>query len=289
MLVLMPLILGWYAWQPHAIMKVYEALLSRASHQQDATINPAVTLFASHKSPGLPWLVVTFSAAATAVLAFRLFTNSAPSWENANVALLALRLAIRFITFYTLLMFLVRQIQVSVSINRFFKRFRANMNPLHPDESGGLRVLGSYALNSAGLVMFVGILLSLQYLSAQWGNAPLGPEFLVEVLIYLIAGPAVFFIPLMESHRQMLSARNKLLAEIAEEFETLYQEIKNRLAKNEELADVLVQLEAVEDLYNVVAKAPSWPFNAKILSRFGALIATPVLIPAIADILTNLI
>jgi hypothetical protein len=288
MLVLIPLILGWYAWQPRAILKVYEGLLARLTAPQQKNVNPANTLLAPHKFGAYTWLVLAASITATVVLAWRLLSGGEPSWENATVPLILLRLIIRFLAFYTLLMFLVRQIQVSVSINRFFQRFRATLNPLHPDESGGLRVLGTYALNSAGLVMVVGMVLSLQYLSARSADLPVGPEFPAEVLIYLVAGPAVFFIPLLESHRQMVSARNTLLAEIAEEFEHLYQEIKHRLAKNEEMADALVQLEAVEDLYNVVARAPSWPFNAPILSRFGGLIAVPILIPAIAEIIVDL-
>jgi hypothetical protein len=288
MLVLMPLILGWYAWQPGAIRNVYETLLARTRTKEEGATSPINTLIAPHKSTWLTWVVLAVSIAATAALILRLSDTASPSWENATPALLICRLIIRFVTFYSLLMFLLRQILVSVSINRFFRRFQVNFNPLHPDESGGLRILGHYALNSAGLVMMVGLLLSLQFLSARWGGSPLGPEFIFEVLVYLVAGPAVFFIPLMQSHKQMSLARNKLLVEIAEEFEQLYQVIKIRLSRSENLADALIQLDAVEDLYEVVAKAPSWPFSAAILSRFGGLIAIPILIPAIADVLANL-
>jgi len=289
MLILLPLILGWYAWQPLAILKLYQALLSRVEHPQDRTINPSITLLASHKSRGLTWLVLGMSLAATAALALRLSEDTASSWENASFALLAVRLAIRFIIFYALLMFLVRQILVTIVINRFFKKMKVSLNPLHPDESGGWRILGKYTLNSAGLVMVVGLLLSLQYISARWGGSLLGPEFPFEVMFYLLAGPAVFFLPLLQSHKQMLAARNTLLVEIAEEFEQLYQTLISRLAQNKDLTSTLVQLEAVEELYAVISDAPSWPFNFAILSRFGGLIAVPILFPAVVDVIASLI
>lgn len=288
MLVLMPLILAWYAWQPFAILKLYQILLSRVPHPQSEGINPVVALLASHRSRGLTWLALVVTLVATTSLALRLFTETVPSWENATLALIVMRLLIRFIIFYALLMFLVRQVLVTVALNRFFKRTRISLNPLHPDQSGGLRILGSFVLNSAGLVMVVGFLLSLQYMAAHWGGSRLGAEFPFVVLSYLLAGPLVFFLPLMQVHKQMLAARNKLLVEIAEEFEQLYQNLMGRLAQNLDVADALVQLDAAEELHAVVSEAPSWPFSLAILSRFSGLIAAPILLPAAVNVVVNL-
>ena len=124
MLVLVPLILGWYAWQPRAILHLYQTLLERIPPQQQGTANPYIILNASYKYPSLTWLVLAISMGATIALALRLFSAGSASWENATISLFAVRLVIRFITFYTLLMFLTRQIIATVVINRFFRKLR---------------------------------------------------------------------------------------------------------------------------------------------------------------------
>ena len=286
MLVLVPLILGWYAWQPAAIHNLYQVLLSRVTPTAGGAGRPVASLLILHRSRLGAWLALVVTVLITAALAARLMPSS--GWTVGAAAVIITRLFIRFITIYTLLMFLVRQLTVTVGINRIFRRAKVKLTPLHPDRAGGLRMMGNFALGSAGLVMVVGSLLSLQYVDARLGGPPLGPEFLVEVLVYLVGGPAVFFLPLLQAHRQMQVARTSLLSEISNEFDQLYQDLKARLSRMEDPAEAMVQLEALEEFYEVAADTPVWPFSVGMLRRFSGIIALPILMPAIVDTIINL-
>jgi hypothetical protein len=119
MLVLVPIILGWYAWQPAAVLSLYQGLLARVSDSADARARAAAALADEHQAPIWTWLALVLTLLFTAVLAARL-------WPPDGSAL-TLTAGIGwycpdhcYLTIYTA-MFIVRQMMLTLGLSRLFQ------------------------------------------------------------------------------------------------------------------------------------------------------------------------
>ncbi|MCC7358733.1 MAG: hypothetical protein IT317_04620 [Anaerolineales bacterium] len=289
MLVLVPLILGWYAWQPSAMLALYQGLLARVSEADGAPARMAALLADEHQVRWWTGLVLALTLVFTAALALRVLPAAGPAAGLLVWVVAALRLLIRCLTIYVLLMCLVRQLILILNLNRLFQQAVVQLNPLHPDRAGGLWIMGRFALHSAGLVMLVGLVLSLQSIGARQGGASLGPEFGVEVAVWMVGGVAAFFLPLVEAHRQMAAARTALLSDIVVELNRHGHELMTRLARRETAEASMEHLEALEDFYALAEAAPVWPFDAETLRRFAGVILLPIVLPAAVDAVINVL
>jgi hypothetical protein len=148
-------------------------------------------------------------------------------------------------------------------------------------------MLGDYVLHSGFLVALIGLDLSMSALRGQAVPEFLTREYYLELALFCALAPAVLIVPLWTVHRRMLSAKAALLAEIAEQFDHEYRALLEGLRRNQLQADEVARLEAVQKIYNITAAAPAWPFNVEILSKFGAAVLLPLLVPLAADVVVN--
>jgi hypothetical protein len=288
-LLLVPLVMGYYAWQPAIIQALYDGIAGRAGH------NPAAAPRASELLHPLGWPVWAVIGSAVGALECVLritdFRNLAtPTWQNANWLMVVSLLPLRFVTFYALVFMLVRQVAVLFGLNRFFMEFSVEIQPLHPDRAGGLRLLGDYVFTNGLVVAIVGLILGMELLRVKAEVAVTTPEFFAEFIAYFLAAPTVFFIfPLYSAHTRMVEAKQKLLAEIAEQFDLEYRVLLDGLRQDVLKLEEVERLEAIQKIYEITQSSPDWPFNLGLISKFGAAVLLPVLAPLGVDLIANLL
>ena len=288
LLLLVPLVVGYYAWQPAIIQAMYDGIAVRASR------SPAAAARAAELLHPLGWSVWALTAIAVGLLEcviwlVDLHGRVILTWQNANWLMIASLMPLRFLVFYALVFMLVRQAVVLYGLNRFFLEFSVEIQPLHPDRAGGLRMLGDYVLTNGLLIGVVGLILGLDLLRARANVAVLTPEFYGELIVYFLAAPTVFFLlPLYSAHKRMVEAKHKLLAEIAEQFDLEYRVLLDGLRQNVLHLDEVERLEAIQKIYAITQSSPDWPFNLGLMSKFGAAVLLPVLAPLGVDLFANL-
>jgi hypothetical protein len=286
-LLLLPLVLGYYAWQPAIIQTLYDGIAHRAGR------NPAAAPRAAGLLRPLAWPVwavvgLAVGAAECVWWIADIRALAVLSWQNVNWVMAASLLPLRFITFYALVFMLVRQLTVLFGLNQFFIEFSVEIQPLHPDRAGGLRILGDYVFTNGIVVAIVGLILGMELLRIRADVAVISPEFYGELAIYFLAAPTVFFLlPLYSAHTRMVEAKQKLLAEIAEQFDLEYRVLLDGLRQDVLKLEEVERLEAIQKIYEITRSSPDWPFNLALLSKFGAAILLPVLVPLGVEVIAK--
>jgi hypothetical protein len=153
-------------------------------------------------------------------------------------------------------------------IRNLSRTFELRIEPVHPDNCGGLQTLGNFCFASAsapliGSAFYIGYLL----VAAHFAYFELGPQEITLFLfvILLVALPvAIFasFLPLWSIHMKMLKKREKdeehYVAEIAPLLEKIHVLVDaNQLEEAQTLKKKKELLETVHIPY------PAWPFNVR--------------------------
>ncbi len=287
-LLMAPLTIGYYAWQPAIIQATYAGIAARAGR------NALAAKFAQALTRPLGWPAWLWAALLASTLECWIWIHDQLAayglqWTNANPLMMVTFVPLRFLSFYVLMFIIARQAVVLVGLNRFFGRFTTEIQPLHPDHAGGLRVLGDYVFTNGLLIAVVGLYFGMEILRVRAYRTPLTVEFYVQLAVYLAAAPAISLLPLLSVHARMREAREKLLAEIAEQFDLEYRSLLDGLRRDELKLDEVERLEAIQKIYHIAQSSPEWPFDLGIVSRIGAAILLPLLLPLVVNLLDVLL
>lgn len=265
-LVAAPLVIGYYAWQPAIIQAMYAGLAARIGRSPAASVNssappasrptgaPAAAAWATEILSPLGWRVWAVIAVVVGALEclswiLDLRNFAGPTRESANWLMISTLQPLRFIIFYAVVFILVRQVLVLIGLVRFFGEFAVEIQPLHPDRAGGLRVLGDYVLTSGMLSAVIGLVFGMDLLRGLANPALLTPEFYGELAVYFVVAPTAFFLPLWSAHTHMAAAKRNLLAEIAEQVALEYDVLLEGLRRDELKPEEVMRLEAIQKIY----------------------------------------
>jgi hypothetical protein len=196
---------------------------------------------------------------------------------------------IRFLAFYAVAFILIREIITIIGANRFLTIFPIEIAPLHPDKAGGLRILGQYVLTRGTILGLVGLLFGMNLLRSRLGLGTLSGELYLEMAVYIVAAPTFFLLPLWRAHLLMTEARQKIMLEVAQKFEQHYYSSLEHIRAGTITSDHVDEIESLQKLYGIAEKAPTWPLNVEIVSRFSAAVLLPVFLPMAIDFIGSLI
>ena len=283
-----PLLASYYAWQPATIQAVYAGIASRFAGDAAAARRTA-ELARPFGWGGWAWLALAIAAVQVLSWIYDLSRVTVPNWLALNPVTIGTAQPIRFVSFYFVVYVLGRQIVTLFGLNRFFAQFSVDIAPVHPDRAGGLRVLGDYVLSSGLLLAILGSIFGMTFLRSWTNPGVLTPEFYLELVTYCLLAPILFFVPLWSVHKRMVAARQRLLVEIAEQFDQEYRALFDNLRRNVLAPEAVTHLEAVQKIYHIADAAPVWPFDLQTLSKFGAVVFLPILVPLGVDLLAGLL
>ena len=156
--------------------------------------------------------------------------------------------------------------------------------PLHPDNAGGLSLVGriglrnQYVLAAGGINLVCAAVVARQlvHFDPTQATFQFGSLALVT-LFYLIAGPIAFTGPLLPFRKSMLEEKNRLLNSIAESLKRKMDEIDVQLGKKDAPAKHLdEEIDRLNKLKELVKGCPVWPFDTVTLRHFLTAYLAPV-------------
>jgi len=158
-------------------------------------------------------------------------------------------------------------------IRKLVQAFQLSIQPFHPDECGGLRLLGNFCFGLGsplliasgifiGYIMFALLEYSSQVDSVGYLAGSVGLPLLFVLLFFLPGIILNFMLPLRAIHRKMVSEGQTNETSYFMRTEALREEIRALLAVNQVEAAKAVQEEKalVETLY---CPYPTWPFHVR--------------------------
>lgn len=165
-------------------------------------------------------------------------------------------------------------------------------HPLSPDITGGLHPLGDvslwivYTILAPLILVVLGIFLIPIFLLP----VELGPGPLVLIVIFLALAFAVFFLPIRSAHEAMRKAKQKELGDIAEFYNSEYDQLKLTLeAKNPEsdstAEEIAARLGKIHQVYDRVNSMTVWPFDERMLLKFSTALGVPIILTVINIVL----
>jgi len=278
--VFVPVVWGFYAWQPGAIVRVYTRLNEclESGGARPAPIRPSPW----HDSP--IWALLAGILAVWEFARFMRpeheFTNAGPWIFQSTTALRAAFVALASITYYMTAMLVVRQLITTIDVNRVFSRDSVPVRFLHPDEAGGLRFLGEHAVGIAPLIVAAGLNLSLVYVRIIQGG-PLGSDTAIYTLplvtaVYLVGSVVCFTAPLWCAHKEMLATRDRWLDDVSRGFEVQQLAVQEEMRRGDPNAVSVAKLETARKAWDIGRTFPTWPLNVGNGRKFVAALLAPV-------------
>lgn len=281
LLVVCPMISVYYVWEPLTIQNLFSGLLPRVKR---GAYNEDLLLGLADDFSQKQWFLIAIALGVLqAIYIFYSRQTIAHDWQSAHPVQLMALLPIRFMAFYAVTHIVIRQILATIAINRFLTIFPIEVAPLHPDKASGLRPLGHYVLSRGLIVGIVGLVLGLALLRIRLGLEDVSWEFLAEASAYMVIAPALFFLPLLQANRLMSDARERILAEIASRFEREYHSSLAQMRDGRMTHETVEEIDALQKMYDIAEKAPTWPLNLDVISKFVAAVVLPVFAPIVMD------
>lgn len=147
----------------------------------------------------------------------------------------------------------------------------------HPDNCGGFKFLGIFALNMALVTLADASLLALYTLWSGYTIWSVGTSTLLLFLI--IASYGTFFAPIFAVHRSMLKERSAYEDAIAGRTAKIEEQINEALRKGDlsQLKTAKEDLELAHALFPDTIGFPNWPFNWRMLITFFSSQLIPII------------
>lgn len=281
MLVFTPALTGYYLWAPEAIFTILERLRTSGAVEIGREDYQRIGLV--YAGTGAYKYVALVVALLVSVPFYTERANLVGWASNSVLAKLGATLGF-FVGCYMVVMLLLTLVINVLVLRALLGEKRFTVNPLHPDRCGGLRALSDYALRTAYLIAVFAFLMG----STAYRFVVLDVTGRYAVLILLVPlfgllSALVFFLPLATAHRGMREAKDRLLAQIADQFQEDYALTQAALQADEQaLKSRLEKVEQLQALYQLTQDFPVWPFDAGTVRRFVASILVPLLPPLLA-------
>jgi hypothetical protein len=215
------------------------------------------------------------------------------SWDSSslqNITLVSiLAIFIKFLFYYFFCALLIRIVLTYFVIHKLFDG-NVNVQPLHPDNCGGLSPLGEFALRITWAGIGIGIPVVILVYVNVYNEIPQYQVYnTLNIAGYIIAMCIVFFLPLLGARKCMLVAKSEELKRISDSYQierrSIFNEIHNYSPSNKLNVS---NLEGLMKLYEIARLMPVWPFNSKNIIRFLSSVLWPLLLVFLQIILEKL-
>jgi hypothetical protein len=213
--------------------------------------------------------------------------RTAPAqWLNQSIAFLTTRtLLVVFPTVFAGGLIIYRVFINAMIFRVIFEK--VDLHPLHPDRAGGLHALGRYAVSTTYLIGIAGCLgAGLEYGAYLEGFLATAYFAHTTMIGYVLLAPLSFFAPLSAAHKAMQRAKDKLVLQIAEQFNLEFRTVSDNLSSSgNELKESVEKVQQLRILYDIAQTFPVWPFDVGTIRRFIITISSPILTIAISIII----
>ena len=260
----------WRGYVPHTLRDIFE---QRRIHAPTGDINIRYLEFLEHYRDALrsPKRYLLFGGlmileAYIIIVTLALSSSSTPSPTLVNIMFSSTSLLLSLGVLYYLG---VQAWALSVSgwyLRKLWRAFEFRIEPVHPDQCGGLEVLGNFCFRAVSPIV-IGFAFSV---GLQLVAAPIYPlDWLVvgllvffDLLYSLPLASVAFLLPLWNIHANMLRERERAEETYAVHLAALREQIQT-LLDNNRLEEAKALQEKKELIEGLCLPHPTWPFNVK--------------------------
>lgn len=231
-----------------------------------------------------PYLVSVFVT--VFLVSFYIYrANSYPVWYSPSVQgriqlAAVIQIPVYLITYYAFSLCFVNIVSIYLALKKLFTYSRVFVQPLHPDNCGGLAPLGTLSRKLNLGILLIGIIVGINiYKNSCMAESDdlFTPFTILIILIYIASAFIVFFLPLYAAHESMKTAKYEEIGRINTYFMNLNSKVKESLSKNEDLNEnVRANFENINKIYDLAKKMPVYPFNYKTVASFIGSILIPI-------------
>jgi hypothetical protein len=280
-----PVVVGYYVWVSSAI----ESLLRSIKESEVVEISGEEITSLAPLYRKVLWSYISLLLGVLIGALFYISRADVPSL-SANFFSRMLGSISMCIGGYIISMTVINFVLNVYSLSKVLRDKKFNLNPLHPDKCGGLRVLSEYSLKTAYLASAFGIVIGMtEYRYITLGIIDKYWYLHLSIPVYIICATVCFLLPLNASHAGMKKSKEELLHNIAMQFQNDYFRTKDELKHNTaELKDEIEKIQQLQILYDMTDRFPVWPFDTTTLRRFATTLTIPV-IPIIIGVVSKLV
>jgi hypothetical protein len=210
----------------------------------------------------LAWSVAIFSIIAMA-LHSGLNADKTDAW-NDHWSLFLIAQGCWLIAWYTGPQLILNVFLSALLVAHIFKKNEIQVHRLHRDGCGGFSPLSKFSLHVTYFALIYGIGFFVSGLHSYFeGNISKDYLLFLDVSIYLVIVPIIFYLPLHSAHKAMLNYRHRLINKTSEKYLHEHSSLYN--SSYDDLEDKLKVLDGLKQLRDEHEQAyPVWPFNIRI-------------------------
>lgn len=271
-----PVLAGYYLWSSSAIEAVVDGL--KRSDILDIPVEDIDAIVGYFEKPWRKILAIGFMVI-IGVLYFVTREKLAGFASTTLAAKLGTALTYSILSYFVVV--LIANLVINYwAVRRIVQGKEININPLHPDRCGGLKILSDYSIRVVYLNAICGILVSISAyrlfsIGYIWAA-------IFAVVFYLSIATISFFAPLSTAHDEMLEAKTKLLLSVGRQFWKNYLAAHNSIGgEPDALKAELEKIKQLQELYDLTQNFPVWPFDITTLRRFFITISSPLIPPLV--------
>jgi hypothetical protein len=295
-LIIVPVVLYAYFWLPGSLARLVPELVANGVVGADRPEPPegSVDEFIQHVERRIDRLV--WPLLAIVFIAWYLVWDRPrlealdPATRNQEL----LQLVVYAPMSYASVVLVGRLISGLAIVDDLFKRFDANVRPLHPDGAGGFGPLGHRLTYMAGVLGAVGVgALIINGIDIGTGFDAVSPATVFTTLGLVASSVLIVWAWLRAPHRAMLRARQRVAAPIGVAAERITLEPPSSSANAAEVTAALTagndELDALKRRETLVTEIyPTWPISTQG-SRFVIATVSAPLILGLVDVVLELI
>ncbi|MBD2177364.1 hypothetical protein H6F42_10620 [Pseudanabaena sp. FACHB-1998] len=274
-----PVLLGYYLWESDVVKRLLqEFVTSQTIEITDSDIHLALKV---HQTKWRNFISILISLMGGII--YFVSRSDLKSWGSSGILQkIASTLFGIFSTYATSMLLLGLTLNIWI-IQKVLKNKDLKINPLHPDRCGGLSCLSKYSLKTAYLAGVFGVMIG--FTEYRVITQELIEKYWIlhmSIPIYILISLICFFGPLLVAHKQMKEAKDRMLTNIAQQFQYDYMQINTNLSLSaEELKKEIAKIGELQSLYTLTDKFLVWPFDLQTLSRYVLSVVTPLIPPLI--------
>ena len=178
--------------------------------------------------------------------------------------------------YFVLIIILYKSILLIYFLRKLHKTFDFQVNPLHPDKSGGLKPLGDFciAINYILFIFFIAIIAYFAFPPRE--ELDMGLYF--GVPSYIFFATFLFVYPLWPVHDSMKKQKYEILGKLKEKLGPEYWEPLENLAEKDMYESLQTSgILKPERIYEIADIMRVWPFDVSGLLLFVAAASIPAL------------
>lgn len=245
------------------------------------TLDYSNALFSNKLVTILPYLLAilfTIFGCITFYFAGLDYWDSSAGFQKVSLSTILVLLP-RLLFAYFIAAFLLRLLLIYFVLKKLINE-NIDIQPLHPDNCGGLSPLGKFSVKISLAGFGIGIPLMFNIIwDINKGLSMFGYVEMSTILIYIFALTIVFFLPLLGARDGMLKAKRKEIIIISEQYQIVRKRVFSNIDRMNSTHDQNIsKLEELKRLHDMAKSMPVYPFNANNVIRFFSSILWPILL-----------